>query len=79
MSAAALLRRLGKVENTIYDDTGQRRGGCMKVPPIMSLDDWERIAIPQQVALAHACREDLPMPTLSTALPTAPRPPITTR
>lgn len=59
----ATLRRLDKVDATLYDDAGERRGGVMLVPPIMSLEVWEAHAVPMQAALAHACREDLPVPT----------------
>lgn len=62
MSAAALLRRLGKVEETVYDETGQRRAGVLCVPAIeYDLTAWERRAMAQQAALSHACREDLPV------------------
>lgn len=59
MTAAALLKRLDKVESTIYDDTGRQRSGVLLVPAIEhDLDRWSERAMAQQAALAQAVRED---------------------
>lgn len=55
----ATMRRLDKVESTLFDDTGAQRGGVMKVPPILSLDAWQALAVPTLQALAQAAREDI--------------------
>ena len=41
----------------------------MLVPRILGLDEWQALAVPMQAALAHACREDLPVPTAPVPLP----------
>jgi len=57
-----LSRRLAKAEAVALDDEGKLRGGCMLVPRILGLDEWQALAVPMQAALAHACREDLSAP-----------------
>lgn len=73
----ALLSRLAKVEAKLFDPFGKRRGGVLWVPPIMSIDEWEAIAVPAQAALAAACMEDartLDGPSLSERLAGMPDP-----
>lgn len=56
--ALTTLRRLDKVKASLVDDHGQWRQGVMLVPPILSLDDWERIALVSQETLRAAADED---------------------
>ncbi len=55
----ATLRRLDKVESTLFDDTGAARGGVLLVPKVLGLDAWEALAIPTLQRLAQAAREDI--------------------
>lgn len=74
---SALRSRLDKVEAKLFDPFGKRRGGLLWVPPILSVDEWERIAVPAQAALVAACREDartLEGPSLSERLAGVPEP-----
>lgn len=66
-----LSRRLAKVETATLTDDGELRGGVMLVPPILPLGEWEALAVPMQAALAHACREDLPVVPLAEVAPAA--------
>lgn len=55
----ATLRRLDKVESTLFDDTGAQRGGVLRVPPILGLDEWQSLAMTTQARLAQAARNDI--------------------
>lgn len=55
----ATLRRLDKVESTLFTDTGERRTGVMRVPPILPLGEWEALAVPTLQALALAAAQDI--------------------
>ncbi len=42
--------------------TDHRRGGVMRVPPILSPDEWERLAAPLQDKLIQDSHEDRSLP-----------------
>lgn len=65
----ALLSRLAKVEAKLFDPFGKRRGGVLWVPPIMSIDEWEVLAMRQQAELVAACMEDTHARTVHSARP----------
>lgn len=56
---ASLARRLDKVEAAAIDDSGPLRGGVMRVPPILPMNEWQAIAMPTLRALAEAAAEDI--------------------
>lgn len=47
-------KRLDKLEKP--GKPGANPGGVLVMPPILPLDEWEALAIPQQQALANATR-----------------------
>lgn len=55
---ASTLKRLEAVERSFDEDDGAR-GGVMKVPAIMGLDEWEAIAVPALAKLAANAAEDI--------------------
>lgn len=55
----ATLKRLDAVERGMFNDTGERRGGVLRVPPILGLDEWQTLAMTTQVRLAQAAAEDI--------------------
>ncbi len=57
---AATLRRLDRVDATLFGDDGERRGGVLCVPAIESdLNAWERRAMRQQAELRTSAAEDV--------------------
>lgn len=55
--ALTTLRRLDKVA-ALVDEQGALRQPVLLVPPILPIDEWERIALPMQVSLMEACQRD---------------------
>ena len=55
----ATLRRVEKVDATLYDSTGQQRGGVLKVPQIMDVELWSVLAVAQQATLMQSIRDDV--------------------
>ena len=58
----ATLRRLDKIEATLFDETGATRGGVLLVPPILGTTEWEAIALPTLSKLAQEAAEDCSSP-----------------
>lgn len=56
--SASTLKRLEAVERSFDEDDGAR-GGVMRVPAIMGLDEWEAIAMPMLAKLAASAAEDI--------------------
>lgn len=56
--SAATLKRLEAVERS-FDEPDAALGGVMRVPPIMGLDEWEALAVPELAALAASAAEDI--------------------
>lgn len=56
--SAATLRTLERVEARL-DAPDEVGGGVMRVPPIMSLDAWEALAVPSQQKLVRDSHEDV--------------------
>lgn len=60
ISMNTLLRNVEHMRAMVQEEDGPvQRRGMLKVPPILSMDEWERIAMRQQAELAAAAREDI--------------------
>lgn len=57
--SASTLKRLARVESSLHGEDEQGRGGVLLVPPILSLDEWEAVAVPTLNRLASEAAEDI--------------------
>lgn len=67
---AGALKRLARVQAALCAPPGQRRR-VMVVPPILPLDQWEAIAVPQQRKLLEDAASDIadPLERMRSTLP----------
>lgn len=69
--ALTTLRRLDKVKASLLDENGEARQRVLLVPPILPVDDWERIAVASQEALLVFCASDAGLPNTASPQPEA--------